>query len=49
MSKEIRRAKVSAKLAVRKVKREDTSTKIGLGVVAGFILPCLTMISISLF
>ena len=49
MSKEIRRAKVSAKLAVRKVKREDTPTKIGLGVVAGFIVPCCLMLTISLF
>lgn len=42
MKKEIR---VKSKLVVREVKRQDTPTKIGLGVAFGFILPCLVMIA----
>lgn len=48
MSREFRKAKVNAKLVVRQVKREETTTKIGLGVALGFILPCLIMIGGSI-
>lgn len=39
-----RKVKVHTKLAVRNVKRQDTTTKLGLTIALGFILPvCLSM------
>ena len=44
----IRKIKVNVKLAKREIKRQDISTKIGLSVVFGFILPCLMIVGCSL-
>lgn len=39
-----RKVKVNTKLAVRNVKRQDATTKVGLSIFAGFILPiCISM------
>jgi hypothetical protein len=39
-----RKVKVHTKLAVRNVKRQDTTTKVGLTIALGFILPiCISM------
>jgi len=39
-----RKVKVHTKLAVRNVKRQDTTTKVGLSITLGFILPiCISM------
>ena len=41
-----RKLKVNTKLAVRNVKRQDTTTKVGLSIALGFILPvCISMFS----
>ena len=42
----MRKLKVNSKLAVRNVKRQDTTTKVGLSIALGFILPvCISMFS----
>ena len=39
-----RKLKVNTKLAVRNVKRQDTTTKVGMSIALGFILPiCISM------
>lgn len=39
-----RKVKLHTKLAVRNVKRQDTTTKVGLSITLGFILPiCISM------
>ena len=40
----MRKLKVNSKLAVRTIKRQDATTKVGLSIAVGFILPiCITM------
>ena len=40
----MRRLTLNTKLAIRKVKRQDTTTKVGLTIALGFILPiCISM------